>query len=231
MKIKAIVCDLEGVLLNIDYSAVFNSFQRYRKGPPIKYSGKFKELCEQYDKGSITTDKMFEEFKDLYQWPDLTYINFTSAWNSMLLTISDDKFEYLMHLKNQGIKLVLLSNINQLHAENVLNTYRIPLYRLFDKVIFSYKVNALKPSPQAFNLALKFLGKAGINAAEILFVDDSIENINAAMEQQMQTVTYPLNGKAKDGAPLSFSHYVGSFFNSISRSDKVDTNLATLAPS
>lgn len=228
MNIKAIVCDLEGVLLDIDYTAVFNSFQRYRKGPPIKYSGKFKELCVQYDTGLISTEQMFNAFKALYQWHDLSYVNFTSAWNSMLLTISDDKFEYLMRLKNKGIKLVLLSNINELHAENVLNTYRIPLYQLFDRVIFSYQVNALKPSPQAFNLALNFLGKAGIDAAEILFVDDSIDNINAAVEQHMQTVTYPLNGKTKDGAPLSFSHYVGSFFNSSSRTEIVDANIATL---
>jgi epoxide hydrolase-like predicted phosphatase len=57
----------------------------------------------------------------------------------------------------------------------------------FHHIIISAEVGVTKPDPKIFNLALE---KAGVKAEEALFVDDFIENINAAYELGMYTVHF-----------------------------------------
>lgn len=64
---------------------------------------------------------------------------------------------------------------------------RRPLEAWFDAVIVSCEVGVCKPDPRIFELCLSRLG---VEPAEALFVDDRLENVEAAATLGLQTVHY-----------------------------------------
>ena len=159
---KAIILDLEGVILNIDYQKTFQKFSEY--GIKVTYNDTFKSLTEEYDAGKITTDEMYEKFcKNYCDGHSLEKQQFVDAWNAMLLYAPDVNIEYLFNLKREGYRIVLLSNINELHAANVKETYGEIFKRLFDKVFYSYEMRALKPEAESFKPSIKYLMEEKVN--------------------------------------------------------------------
>lgn len=196
MTIKAILIDLEGVLININYQKTFEKFAEF--GINVNYDEKFKALVELYDSGQITTQEIYEQFVENY-CPNkpLSYKEFVTAWNAMLLYVPDPNIEYLFRLKKQNIQVFLFSNINELHAQNVAGTYSKIFQHLFTAIIYSYQIHALKPTATSFAKALKILKEKNINRSEVIFVDDTTANINAAQQLQLIAEKYPTNSFEK----------------------------------
>jgi HAD superfamily hydrolase (TIGR01509 family) len=79
-------------------------------------------------------------------------------------------------------RIALVSNTSSTHWE--LASKFLPFASKFDPVIVSYEVGAMKPD-QAFYDSL--LGRSGVPAENVLFVDDLEKNIAAAANSGMQT--------------------------------------------
>lgn len=223
MTFKALIIDLEGVILDIDYAETFMEFAK--NGIKVTYNKEFKTLVEDYDSGNITTEQSYQRFCDNYcQNNPIAKEKFTEAWNKMLLYIPDRNLEYLFQLKKQGITLVLLSNINELHAENVHKTYGELFEKLFDKILYSYQIHALKPAQEAFVLAMDFLKNKNIKKEEIIFIDDTSANIEAAVKLNLQAKKFPTNGMDKNKnvflRSLLESHMPLTFFGKKSQQGK-----------
>ena len=77
-------------------------------------------------------------------------------------------------LQQQGYQTPMLSNIQQYQA-NVVR--RFDYYDLFDPVLLSYEIGYEKPQREAYTFLLEQLQ---LSASEVIFIDDQIENINAA---------------------------------------------------
>ncbi len=89
--------------------------------------------------------------------------------------IDQDMVAYLRMLDRRGDRLALLSNITRELADEFERTHHF--LELFDVVGFSCRIGHAKPSRDAFTWCLRRLGVA---AEEVLFVDDSPANIDAA---------------------------------------------------
>ena len=72
--------------------------------------------------------------------------------------------------------LWIVSNTNKAHFDCIAG--RFGFLRFFQGWILSHEVGAAKPDRRIFELAL---GRAGVAAHEALFVDDSLENVEAAL--------------------------------------------------
>ena len=79
---------------------------------------------------------------------------------------------------NSGRKLVLLSNVNQLHYEYLTAAFP-SAFSLFspDKIIPSFRVGFMKPDREIYELALS---AAGVSKEEAVYVDDRQDLIEAA---------------------------------------------------
>ena len=91
--------------------------------------------------------------------------------------------ELLKELKRIGYALCILSNTNIHH-----NNYVSPMlddYSIFDKVYLSFELHMKKPDRNIYEYVLDDL-KAG--PEEIMFIDDSDENIETASRIGMKTV-------------------------------------------
>lgn len=190
---KAIIVDLEGVILNIDYQKTFDQFAKY--GINVTYDHTFKSLTERYDAGKITTDEIYQEFCRLYcNSKHLEKTQFIHSWNAMLLYIPDPNIEYLFRLKQKGHPIVLLSNINELHAAHVAEVYGEMFSHLFNKVFYSFQTGFLKPDSESYRFPVDYLMEQGIGKDKIIFIDDSSVNIRAATALDIYSLKYPMNG-------------------------------------
>ena len=61
------------------------------------------------------------------------------------------------------------------------------LESLFDAVVISFEVQLAKPEPEIYRVTLDRLG---VPAFDALFVDDRVENIEAARELGLQTLLF-----------------------------------------
>ena len=104
------------------------------------------------------------------------YAEFLPIWNEIFF--AKPEMEAFVASLNSGRKLVLLSNVNELHYEYL--TAAFPrAFSLFspDKIIPSFRTGFMKPERQIYELALS---AAGVLAQEAVYVDDRQDLIEAA---------------------------------------------------
>ena len=95
----------------------------------------------------------------------------------------------LATIKNK-YRLYLLSNTNSIHHkefnkifEDQIGSGSINDY--FDKAYYSHEIKNRKPDKEAYEYVLK---DNNLSASETLFIDDSIQNIDAAKALGLQTI-------------------------------------------
>lgn len=115
----------------------------------------------------IHKDYFFESFSDIF-WENAAFIQFVRR-----------------HLKPR-YRLVLLSNINKVHFSFLEHNYP-EVFRLFDALVLSCTVNALKPEPAIYAAALE---ASESTIEQVLYIDDRQELIDAASAQGIPSVCF-----------------------------------------
>src|ERR1700688_350071 len=95
-KIEAIIFDLGGVILNIDYNLTRNAFEKVGiKNFHDMYSqASADDLFTKLETGRITEANFYSEFNKRTGL-DLSLIEIESAWNAMLLTFREKSLKLL----------------------------------------------------------------------------------------------------------------------------------------
>jgi glucose-1-phosphatase len=188
-KYKNIIFDLGGVILNIDYSILINSFgklgldnfeEHYSKAQQEKF-------FDLYEKGLITSLEFTERLKNHCK-AATTNKDIEDAWNSMLLDLPKERMELLKKL-NENRRTFLLSNTNEIHMTWIHNylhrTFGMPDFSgCFEKVYLSYVLNCRKPDAEIFELVLT---ENKLKPEETLFIDDSPQHLDGAKKLGIQT--------------------------------------------
>lgn len=185
--VKNIIFDLGGVILNIDYQRPIDAFKAL--GILTEYSKKEQEeLFDVLETGKISADQFVNELLHKAN-PGTTATQIIDAWNSILLDFPLRRLQIIQQLQLH-YNLFLLSNTNPIHEEAfndlLFKTCGYPaLAVFFDKVYLSHHVGLRKPNPAIFELVLQ---DNQLNADETLFLDDSIQHIEAAGNLGIQTI-------------------------------------------
>ncbi len=179
---KNIIFDLGGVILNIDYTLTENAFSKIGISDFKTMFSQAQQtlLFDKYEKGVISSYDFRTELKK-YLLKNTTEDKIDTAWNAMLLDLPGERVELLKKIRFTHCTF-LLSNTNDIHIEEI-NSYlkkefKLPdLSSLFEKMYLSYKIGMRKPDAEIFEFVLK---ENNLNPTETLFIDDSIQHVEAA---------------------------------------------------
>jgi HAD superfamily hydrolase (TIGR01549 family) len=108
----------------------------------------------------------------------------------------DDALPTLRALKARGLKLALISNVG-VDVRGVLE--RSGMGDLFDAVILSFEVGAVKPHRPIFERALEALG---VTAASALMVGDNAHDDAGAAHLGIRTLLLPRTHGVEHGLEL-----------------------------
>jgi len=174
-KPKAIIFDLGGVIINLNYNSTSNAFKKLGISDFDEVYSKQKQgqLFDDFEKGIISTSVFREALrKHLPQHVSDEAIN--QAWNAMLLDIPAYRIQWLQEVAKR-YPIFLLSNTNEIHIEaftNILmHTYGKNVFEtLFNKVYYSCRMQMRKPDAEIFDYVLS---ENKLIANQTLFIDDS----------------------------------------------------------
>ena len=189
MTIKAIIFDLGGVIVELDFSIFF---QKVIEISPLHkpHSSLFLEFWRQsdvYHQGKITNKAFYHQACELLNICFTEQDEFFEAFNSVISHLNDDVVEYIKKLKNTGkYNLLLLSNVNESHWE-FIKAKDWNLDQLFDELILSYKEIMTKPYPRFYQLAID---RAECKPEEIAFVDDGLNNVRGAQDMGINSIKF-----------------------------------------
>ena len=183
--IEVIVFDLGGVIVNVNFKSPLgmlfdNSGTVSNK---TKDKSNFSNLLRFYDMGKISVADFHEKINDHLDI-ELSFDEFIRASNDAI-EAGDDGIESIVNSLSKKYKLAILSNTNPVHYEYIKEKYLI--IELFDHILLSYEMGAVKPDAAAYE---KLMDATSMLPSQHLFIDDRIENINAAKEIGMDGIHY-----------------------------------------
>jgi FMN phosphatase YigB (HAD superfamily) len=182
VRTEAIILDLGGVLIDIDYQRTTEALSSIGG---VNFDELFTqasqtELFSKYECGKLSTAAFREGLRSMMKLkPDDEAID--AAWNALIGRFSSDRLEFVRKLMEQ-VPVYLLSNINLLHEAEILRLHAdIPMAMayesLFTKVYFSHRIGLRKPDQAIFDWVLS---DQGLSPETTVFVDDSIQHVQAA---------------------------------------------------
>lgn len=195
MKIKNIIFDYGGVIIDLDYSATTRAFEAHgvKSFNAAFTQHEQHDLFDEFDCGRITPAAFRKQLNMLLQ-VRLTDTQIDQSWNAMLLGIRHEKLSFLKTL-SEKYSLFLLSNTNEIHLtaveryfENVYGAVRIENF--FTECYYSCRIGYRKPQAECFQL---ILGKHGLRKDETIFIDDTPGIIHAARALGIPSHLYPTN--------------------------------------
>ena len=181
MTIKAIIFDLGGVVVELDFSRFFKDIIEISplNTPNSSLLLEFWRQSDIYHQGKITNKEFYSQACELLQTCALNQEQFFDSFNSVISHVKEDFLVLIKNLKEQNnIKLLCLSNVNSSHWHYLLEQNK-EIVELFDELILSFEVHLTKPDPRLFKLAIQ---KARCKPEEIVFIDDGLNNIRSARE-------------------------------------------------
>ena len=195
-KIKNLMFDLGGVLLDIDYNKTADAFKKlgvHQFDELYSQSGA-NHLFEELETGKISDDDFYTAIQQ-YCYQSTTKEQLETAWNAILLNFRIKSLHHLSELKNK-YNIYLLSNTNSIHLKAFNKIFEEEIGHAclddyFIKAYYSHKIQLRKPYPSTYQFVLD---DAGIKAEQTLFIDDSIVNIEGAKEAGLE-VHHLLSGQ------------------------------------
>jgi len=181
MTIKAIIFDLGGVIVELDFSNFYNKIITLSplNKPQTPIMLEFFRQSDIYHKGYMSDDEFYQLACELLQVCALSQQEFFDAFNSIISGFNQEMIEVVKKLKtNDDLKLIALSNVNSSHWDYLLNQ-KWGFIEYFDELILSHEVHMTKPQKKIF---LKAIEKAGCKPEEILFIDDGLNNVVSAKQ-------------------------------------------------
>lgn len=183
--IKAIIFDLGGVILNIDYQRTVDEFKKLGVPHFGEIFSQFKQssFTDDFEKGRISENDFYETVKAKTE-VDFSFSEFRAAWNAMLLDLPPQRIEILKKLSEQ-YRLFLFSNTNETHYNKFITKVESDFDILFEKTYYSHQFGLRKPDKFAFQTLLE---RNNLVAEETLFIDDSYQHIESANSLGIRTL-------------------------------------------
>ncbi len=191
--INTIIFDLGNVLMAFDRTRTYRALGHllHRDWRDVQNSVESSHLPEQYELGAMSTDEfrhklcaalkvkdhqvpshLFAEF-----WGDIFFAN--GAMIRALQTL-DERHTYT---------LVLLSNTNELHFENVTRNFREVTDPFRNRMLLSYREHLDKSSKEIYEKAVSMSGPRS-SASQCVYIDDKPSNVSMAEAVGMRGLVY-----------------------------------------
>lgn len=138
------------------------------------------EIGNAFECGLCSNQEFIAEFRGLFDLEG-SDTELETLWNSWVQTPYHGIVEAISELQ-QNYQVACLSNTNDLHWEH-LQTY-LDLNQLFTPTYASHEINLAKPNKDCFEYVIENLG---VDANDIIFLDDTQANVEAANQSGMKS--------------------------------------------
>ena len=187
--IKNIIFDLGEVIVDLNFEKTERAFLELLdiKAQQLYNYKTQSPIFDQLETGKITPQQFRATLRDLSD-NNVSDAAIDTAWNAMLLTIPAQKIQLVQNLRS-NYQTFVLSNTNKIHIDYI-NEFLLPEHKIetldevFDFVYYSHEIGERKPDLEAYAY---IINKHGILPQETLFIDDKLENIEAAKSLGIQT--------------------------------------------
>ena len=195
---KAIIFDMGGVLVDLDIEGCKDTFRReldYQNIDKIIDPCHQKGIWGDLEEGVLSAEE-FRKTVLAESRPGATDKDVDEAMSKILVGIAPYKADLLRKMK-EGYDLYMLSNNNAIclpYSSAMFTEAGVPLATTFIRCFMSFEMKALKPSADFYKRVMAEIGRP---SDELLFIDDSKVNVDAAIAAGLPSVYY------KPGTDLS----------------------------
>lgn len=187
---KNLIFDLGGVIIDLAVDKTILAICELSGFTPQQVRMAYQQYPEffAYERGEISDAEFRLSFQRIFLFTSSDK-EIDNVWNAMLVDLPAVKLQLLNDLKQQ-FSVTLLSNTNNIHL-NFVNQQMLPkvssagsLDDYFHVSYYSHLVGKRKPEPEIFK---QVLTENSFCPADTLFLDDNLENIEAAKALGIQT--------------------------------------------
>jgi glucose-1-phosphatase len=187
--IKNIVFDLGNVLLNLDFDASIQSFQKLGLNSEVvnRQQAYADPVFYELETGKTTPELFRKRVRRILNNPEATDRQIDDAWCAMIRDVPAKRVELVKKL-SKNFRVYLFSNTNAIHINRLHVEFRemhgIEFPSLFVKDFYSHELHERKPDLASYQ---KVIDLSGIIPSETLFVDDLEKNISGAEKAGLKT--------------------------------------------
>jgi putative hydrolase of the HAD superfamily len=177
----AIIFDLGGVLINLNYQATVEAFEKLGGGgfEQMYSQASQSNLFDEFEIGKISSFHFINRLLDLLP-QGVSANQVAHAWDAMILDFELPRLDLLLKIKKEK-PVYLLSNTNDLHMVKVRRKLAqitdLPIESFFNKVYLSQEIGMRKPNIEPFQF---ILDENQLDAKKTLFIDDTNQHIEGA---------------------------------------------------
>ena len=196
MDIRTIIFDLGGVVITLDPQQAVDRVKALGLADAEKRLDSYTQsgIFGDVEHGLITPEEFRKEFSKLVGH-EVTHEECAFAWQGYAKEVPQRNLEALIRLRQEGYRVLLLSNTNPFMMEWVespaFDGKGHPVSYYFDHCYLSYQMKLMKPSEDIFRAVLR---NEKTFASECLFVDDGSRNVATASQLGLRTFC-PENGE------------------------------------
>lgn len=197
--IKALVFDMGGVLVKLDWEGCVRKFKEEAGFDSIMlYLDRYhqKGFISEMEEGLISEEDFVDECLK-YCRPGTERITVKRCFAAILDKMDPRAVELLKSCYGK-IDMYVLSNNNPITYQtfrDFLEEAGVPMDTTFKKAFFSFQMHLLKPGIEIYN---KVIEEIGVKPEEVLFVDDSKSNIEGAEAAGFHTLLFNPGGDLKE---------------------------------
>lgn len=191
-KYSVIIFDLGNTLIRFDHRICAEKVANLFSLDQEKVRALFfdSDVTRLFEKGLVSAKEFYERVTGLLGIK-IPYKDFVSIWNDIFWE-DKDACDIARKLK-EDYRLFLLSNVNRLHYEYIEKKFDI--IKIFDEVILSFAVGAMKPEALIFEDAVR---RAGGDKSAVLYIDDREDLIKEANEFGIESIRFEGADKLKE---------------------------------
>jgi len=179
-KIKAVILDLNGVFLK---SRPLSERLAERIGKSSdEIFAVMKIILKEVRNPVRRGEEVWQPLLDLVGMDLKEFFEFFFSGES----IDSEMLEFARNLKSRGLKIFILSNNFRERTEYYRKNFP-ELFKVADKVYFSWETGFVKPDIEAYKNLLK---ENDLDGEDCVYVDDSQENLEVASTLRIKTIKY-----------------------------------------
>lgn len=184
LPLRALLFDLGNVVIEIDFSRVLAAWQPASALPAqaLAQAFSFDAPYQQHETGALAADGYLSHLRNALGLR-CSDADLRRGWNAVFVRPIEETVA-LLDAVAPVIPCYAMSNTNALHLAEMQRAFPEAMAK-FRRVFASHEIGHRKPQPQAFHHVLDAIGAA---PAEVLFFDDTQENVDGARACGLQAV-------------------------------------------